>query len=147
MPTASKPVLQKLLNSTPFNRIYHFRIESAGRGSCTIRLPYRAEFARPDGIIGGIFFIAAADVAMWLAIATRLGTHERTVTVEMKSNFLRGARKEGFLCRARIIKLGRQLVYGTAECFTPGRGLLSHHTITYMRLPGEQIQPPSRRQR
>ncbi|HUK52737.1 MAG TPA: PaaI family thioesterase [Candidatus Binatia bacterium] len=136
----SRNGLQQLLDATPFNRFYRFRVDSAGRGSCILRTPYRREFARPDGIIAGIIFIAAADVAMWLAIATRIGTHERAVTVEMKTNFLRGARKQGFQCRARVMKLGRQLVYGTAECYAPGRGVLSHHTLTYMRLPGEQIQ-------
>jgi uncharacterized protein (TIGR00369 family) len=139
MPATSKS-LQQLLNATPFNRFYRFRVESAGRGSCVMRTPYRIELARPDGIIAGISFIAAADVAMWLAIATRIGVHERAVTVEMKTNFLRSARKESFFCRARIMKLGRQLVYGTAECYTPARGILSHHTLTYMRLPGEQLQ-------
>jgi uncharacterized protein (TIGR00369 family) len=136
----SKSELQKLLDRTPFNRFYRFRVKSAAGGSCVIRTPYRHEFARPDGIIGGPIFIAAADVALWLAIATRLGTHERAVTVEMKTNFLRSARKEGFLCRARILKLGRQLIYGTAECYTPERGLLSHHTLTYIRLGGEQVR-------
>jgi uncharacterized protein (TIGR00369 family) len=136
----SRSALKQLLAATPFNRYYRFRIESAARGSCVVRTPYRKEFARPDGIIAGPIFIAAADVALWLAIATRLGTHERAVTVEMKTNFLRGATREGFLCRARILKLGRQLIYGTAECFTPKRGLLSHHTLTYIRLPGEQIR-------
>ena len=139
-PVATPKTLQHLLAATPVNRLYRFRVVSAGRGSCILRTPYRREFARPDGIIAGVIFIAAADVAMWLAIATRIGTRERTVTVEMKSNFLRSAGREGFLCRARVMKLGRQLVYGTAECYTPGRGLLSHHTLTYMRLPGEQVQ-------
>src|SRR5208282_912843 len=139
-PATSVKSLQQLLNATPFNRFYRFRVASAARGRCLIRTPYRPEFARPDGIIAGIIFIAAADVAMWLAIATRIGTHERAVTVEMKTNFLRSARKEGFLCRARVMKLGRQLVYGTAESYTPGRGVLSHHTLTYIRLPGTQVQ-------
>jgi len=133
--TTSQRALEKLLKATPFSRIYGLRIESAGRGSCTLRIPYRPEFDRPDGIIGGHTYMTAADVAMWLAIATRLGTGERAVTVEMKTNFLRSLRKEPFLCRARVLKIGRQLVYGTAECFTPRRGLLSHHTLTYIRLP------------
>jgi len=136
----SHHALHKLLAATPFNRYYRFRIQSAARGSCVLRVAYRRAFARPDGIISGPTFIAAADVALWLAIATRLGAHERAVTVEMKTNFLRSATREGFLCRGRILKLGRLLVYGTAECFTPHRGLLSYHTLTYMRLPGEQIQ-------
>jgi uncharacterized protein (TIGR00369 family) len=132
--TPSQQALEKLLKATPFNRLYAMRIQSAKRGRCTLRVPFRTEFDRPDGIIGGPIFITAADVAMWLAIATRLGTGERAVTVEMKTNFLRSLRKEPFLCRARVVKIGRQLVYGTAECFAPGRGILSHHTLTYIRL-------------
>ena len=133
--TSSRQALEKLLKATPFNRLYGLRIEAAKRGSCTLRIPYRPEFARPDGIIGGHTFMTAADVAMWLAIATRLGTDERAVTVEMKTNFLRSLRKKPFLCRARVLKIGRQLVYGTAECFAPDTGILTHHTLTYIRLP------------
>jgi uncharacterized protein (TIGR00369 family) len=132
--TTSQQALEKLLRATPFNRLYGLRIESAKRGSCTLRIPYRTDFDRPDGIIGGHTYMTAADVAMWLAIATRLGTDERAVTVEMKTNFLRSLRKEPFLCRARVLKIGRQLVYGTAECFTPSAGILTHHTLTYIRL-------------
>ena len=134
-PSASRQALEKLLKSTPFNRLYGLRIESAKRGSCILRIPYDPRFDRPDGILGGHTYMTAADVAMWLAIATRLGTGERAVTVEMKTNFLRSLRQEPFLCRARVLKIGRQLVYGTAECFTPAGGLLTHHTLTYIRLP------------
>jgi len=134
-PTTSRPALEKLLSATPFNRLYGFRIQTAKRGACILRIPFRSEFERPDGLIGGHAYMTAADVAMWLAIATRLGTDERAVTVEMKTNFLRSLRRAPFLCRARVVKIGRQLVYGTAECFAPGHGLLSHHTLTYIRLP------------
>lgn len=133
--STSQHALEKLLKATPFNRLYGMRIVSARHGSCTLRVPYRPEFSRPDGIIGGHTYMTAADVAMWLAIATRLGTDERAVTVEMKTNFLRSLRKKPFLCRARVLKIGRQLVYGTAECFTPDTGILTHHTLTYIRLP------------
>ncbi len=131
----SAKALEELLKATPFNRLYGFRIVSAKRGSCTLRVPYCADFERPDGIIGGHAFMTAADVAMWLAIATRLGTEERAVTVEMKTNFLRSLRRAPFQCRARVLKVGRQLVYGTAVCSEHSTGILTHHTLTYIRLP------------
>ena len=46
---------------------------------------------------------------------------------------LSGARQEDFLCRAKILKLGKRLVYGTAECVNGEGKLLTHHTITYIR--------------
>ena len=69
---------------------------------------------------------------MWLAIMTKLGTSESTVTVEMKTNFLNGAREEDFLCHAKILKLGKRLIFGTAECVNAEGKLLTHHTITYI---------------
>ena len=77
--------------------------------------------------------MAAADVAMWLATMTKLGTSEAAMTAEMKTNFLNGARAEDFLCRAKILKLGKRLIFGTAECVNGEEKLLTHHTITYIR--------------
>ena len=98
--------------------------------------PLRAVSARvraSGGIVSGQVFMAAADVAMWVAIMTRLGKSHGAVTAEMKTNFLRGAKQEDFACRSRILKLGRRLIYGVAECVTEDGSLLAHHTITYIR--------------
>jgi uncharacterized protein (TIGR00369 family) len=124
--------LEQLLSKAVFNQGYGLALHSHGDGECTLAVPFRQEFLRPGGIVGGPIFMAAADVAMWLAIATRLGTDEDCVTVEMKSNFLSAAR-EDFLCIARVLKLGKRIVYGTAECKTREGKLLTHHTLTYIR--------------
>lgn len=84
-------------------------------------------------MVAGQTFMAAADVAMWLAIITRLGPADGSVTAEMKTNFLSSARQEDFLCHAKVLKLGRRLVYGVAECTTLEGKLLTHNTITYIR--------------
>ena len=77
--------------------------------------------------------MAAADVAMWLAIKTRLGLTDGSVTVEMKTNFLAAAKNEDFSCTAHILKCGQRLIYGVAECLSEDGKLLTHHTLTYMR--------------
>jgi acyl-coenzyme A thioesterase PaaI-like protein len=78
--------------------------------------------------------MAVVDVAMWLAIKTKLGIDDDSVTVEMKTSFLGSARKQSFRCTARVLKLGRQLVYGSAECVNDQGKLLTHHTLTYIRV-------------
>jgi uncharacterized protein (TIGR00369 family) len=128
------PELRHLLSQTAFIRQYGFELESFGDGECTLLAPFQKEFERPGGIVGGQIFMAAADVTMWLAIMTKLGVAaDGAVTAEMKTNFLSGAREEDFLCRAHILKLGRRLVYGVAECKNRTGKLLTHHTITYIR--------------
>ncbi len=83
-----------------------FGCHAIDEGQCTLEVPFQAAFERPGGIVSGQVFMAAADVAMWLAIMTRLGAHDDSVTAGMTSAFLGAARRESFRCTARIVKLG-----------------------------------------
>ena len=125
--------LERLLDNVAFTRNFGFELHAIADGECMIDVPFQEWFERPGGIVSGQVFMAAADVAMWLAIKTKLGLEDASVTAEMKTNFLGGARQEGFRCTAKVLKMGRRLIYGVAEC-TDGDGrLLTHHTVTYIR--------------
>jgi acyl-coenzyme A thioesterase PaaI-like protein len=126
--------LQRILDNVAFTRSYGFRLQAIGEGECTLEVPFRTDFERPGGIVSGQVFMAAADVAMWLAIMTRLGATDGSVTAGMTSAFLGAARREPFRCTARIVKLGRRLVYGVAESMGAGGRLLAHHSLTYARV-------------
>jgi uncharacterized protein (TIGR00369 family) len=130
---ATTGALQALLDESPFNRQYGFRVREIGDGTCTVLVPHQPIFERPDGLISGPVFMAAADVAMWLAIQTRTGIIDRLVTVEMKTNFLTGGRNTDVYCLATVLRLGKRLIYGTAECRDHAGTLLTHHTLTYIR--------------
>jgi uncharacterized protein (TIGR00369 family) len=132
----TESALQDLLESSPFNRPYGFRVQSIGEGTCTIAVPFQFTYERPDGLISGPVFMAAADVTMWLAIMTQTGIIDRLVTVEMKTNFLNAARAEDVTCTATVLKLGRRLIFGTAECTNGAGKLMTHHTVTYIRADG-----------
>jgi len=131
---ATESELRQRLSEAAFTTMYDFRLRSIADGECTLDVPFQAAFERPGGIIGGPVFMAAADVAMWLAIMTRLGKDDRSVTAEMKTSFLNAARREDFRCTARILKLGKRLVYGVAECVNSEGRLLTHHTLTCSRM-------------
>jgi uncharacterized protein (TIGR00369 family) len=125
--------LRRLLAEVSFLDHYGFELDSFGDGQCALLVPFRQGFERPGGVVSGQVFMAAADVAMWLAIMTRLGAADGSVTAEMKTNFLSAARQEDIVCRAKILKLGRRLIYGVGECSNREGKLLAHHTITYIR--------------
>lgn len=137
--------LKRWLASAPFNAYYRFRLLEFGGGECTIAVPCRREFERPGGDVSGPVFVAAADVAVWLAVATCRGADETWVTVDLKTTFLRAARHEPFTCTARILKMGRRLVYAVAECVCGDGALLTHHTAMYARVRGRR--PASVRRR
>jgi len=97
--------LQRILDNVAFTRSYGFRLQAIGEGECTLEVPFRTDFERPGGIVSGQVFMAAADVAMWLAIMTRLGATGGWVTAGMTRAFLGAARREPFRRTARIVKL------------------------------------------
>jgi uncharacterized protein (TIGR00369 family) len=125
--------LTQLLNEVAFTRNFGFALHAIEDGECSINVPFQEWFERPGGIVSGQVFMAAADVAMWLAIKTRLGLDDASVTAEMKTNFLGAAKRSEFRCTAKVLKFGRRLIYGVAECVTSDGRLLTHHTVTYIR--------------
>ena len=129
----SQRELEQLLADVAFTRNFGFTLNRIGDGECSIDVPFQEAFERPGGIVSGQVFMAAADVAMWLAIKTKLGLADSSVTAEMKTNFLGAVQKGGFRCTAKVLKLGRRLIYGTAECVDSNGRLLTHSTVTYIR--------------
>ncbi len=127
--------LQSVLDGSPFVKQYDFRVESAEGGNCTLYCPGNPDFLRPDGIMSGPVFMAAADVAMWIAIISALGPDAAsTVTVEMKTNFLSALEgAQDFRCTATVLKSGSRLVYGSGDCRDLEGRMLTHHTMTYIR--------------
>jgi uncharacterized protein (TIGR00369 family) len=137
--------LRALLKAHAFTRHPGFVVHSIALGRCCLNVPFQVAFERPGGVISGQVFMAAADVAMWLAIKTHLGLDDASVTAEMHTSFLRGGRKSAFRCTARVLKRGRRLIYGVAECRDPKGRLLAHHTITYIRQPAaDDVPMPAR---
>jgi uncharacterized protein (TIGR00369 family) len=137
------PELSRLLGSAPFNDYYQFRLAGARDGECTIDVTFRADFERPGGVVAGPVFMAAADVAIWLAILSRTGVDQTWLTTDLQTAFLRAARREGFSCRARLLKLGQRQAYAVAECVRSDGTLLTHHTGTYARASGMEARPIS----
>lgn len=139
-PTITVARLNELLGAHEFTRRMGMRVLSLGEGECELEVPYLPEFDRPGGIVSGQVYTHAADVAFWLAIKTRLGMDDASVTSSMTTAFLGSASREALRCRARVLRVGRRLVYGSAECLAGDR-LVAHHTLTYARMgPGDQVQ-------
>jgi acyl-coenzyme A thioesterase PaaI-like protein len=134
-PATGREELERWLASAAFNGFFRFRLRAFSAGECTIEAAFRDEFERPGGGICGPVFMAAADVAIWFAVATLRGTRERWVTADLKTAFLRAARHEPFTCTARVLRIGRHLAYVVAECARQDGNPLTHHTAIYVRTP------------
>ena len=134
----TREALERTLAEATFIRAHELELVEFGRGTCTIKAPFKETNLRPGGIIGGPLLMTAADVAVWLAILTLTGLDEMAVTTELKTSFLNATRRGDILCSATILKMGRRLIYGTAECSSENGKLLTHHTATYLRVENYQ---------
>ena len=133
---ATKRELQALLERSRFVRSYGFRMVSLDANAATIELPFRRALERPGGIVNGPALMAAADCAMWVAIKSRIGIDRDALTSELNTAFLAPAIAEPVRCTARILKLGKRSIFGVAECHSRGGRRFTHHTVTYVRVPG-----------
>jgi uncharacterized protein (TIGR00369 family) len=131
---ATQRQLQALLARARFLAGYGMRLVAVNDESCTLALPFRRAFERPGGTLNGPVFMAAADCAMWLAIKRHIGIEHDAVTSELNTAFLNAARRETVYCTARVLKLGKRVIFGTAECHDRRGRLFTHHTATYARL-------------
>ena len=98
-----------------------FVVESADENALTVRLRVGAQHLRPGGTVSGPTIFALADVAVYLAILSRIGPKALTVTTNASIDFLRkpGAGRD-IIAVAKILKLGRVLVVGDVLIYSEG---------------------------
>ncbi len=135
-----RPELARWLAGARFNAYFRFRLRDVRDGECTIAAAFRDDFERPGGTVCGPVFMAAADVAIFLAVATRRGTEETWVTADLQTAFLEPARREPFTCTARVLRSGRQLAHVVAECVRRDGTPLTHHTAIYVRVADDRVR-------
>ncbi len=104
-------------------------------GVATLRVPASDRLKRIGGMICGQAIMSLADTAMVFAIASSVGKMVPMTTVNQTSAFLRPATDSDLTAVARVIKQGRQIVYGEVNLYTttPDKPV-AHITSTNMLL-------------
>jgi len=109
------------------------RLEEARRGEVVLTLPVTPKHVHGGGVLCGQTMMAAADTAMILAVCTHLGGFQPMTTVQLQTSFLRAVRGDAGQARvlARVLRMGRKLVFGEVLISDPGGELAAHATTTY----------------
>lgn len=98
-----------------------FRVDRAEEDGLTLRLLAHPKFLRPGNTVSGPALFALADVAVYLAILSRIGMAALTVTTNCSIDFLRKPQAGcDVLAHTRILKLGRSLAVGDSLLFMEG---------------------------
>jgi len=103
-------------------------------GFARMRLAGDERCSRPGPAITGPALFALADVAMYAAILGAIGPVRMAVTTSLNINFLRMAPLAPVTADARVMKLGKKLVYlDVAIAPEAGGDVIAHATGTYAR--------------
>lgn len=109
------------------------QIETVSDTGLTLRLIPDDSHLRPGGTVSGPALFGLADVAMYLAILSRIGPVALAVTTNASIDFMRKpAAGADLLATARILKLGRVLVVGDVLITGAGqRDPVARASLTY----------------
>lgn len=98
-----------------------FHVECLTPDGITMRLRVAERHLRPGGTISGPSMFGLADVAVYLAILSRVGPVALAVTTNASMDFLRKpAAGADLLGEARLLKLGKVLAVGDVLIFSEG---------------------------
>ena len=98
-----------------------FAVERADASGVTLRLKVAERHLRPGGTVSGPSIFGLVDVAMYLAILSRIGPVALTVTTNCAIDYMRKpAAGRDLLGEARVLKLGRSLAVGDVMVFSEG---------------------------
>ena len=111
----------------------NLQLDAAQTGEVRLSLPVAPKHVHGGGVLCGQSMMAAADTAMILAICTHLGRFQPMTTVQLQTSFLRpipGTAGTATVV-ARVLRMGRKLVFGEIEILDPRGELAAHATTTY----------------
>lgn len=107
-----------------FMRLVGAEISDLSRGKCTIAVDRRPDLLQQHGFFHGGVTAFLVDNATTIAAATSRG--QPALTAEYKLNLLSPAVGEKLICRARVIKPGRQVSVVAADVFCVSDGVEKH---------------------
>lgn len=130
---ADLPTLQEALSRVfaPWVQQLDLQVQHAQAGQVTLLLPVAAQHVHVGGVLCGQTMVAACDTAMVLAVMTRLGAFKPMTTVQLQTSFLRPVAGDSGSVQvvARVLKMGKNLVFGEVEVLD-ARGQLAAHATT-----------------
>jgi uncharacterized protein (TIGR00369 family) len=130
------PALRALLQGdtfAPWVRELDLRLTQALAGEVELELPVAPKHVHGGGVLCGQTMMAAADTAMVLAICTLTNGFKPMTTVQLQTSFLRPIAGDAGMARvtARVLRKGKNLVFGEIEVADPRGALAAHATTTY----------------
>jgi uncharacterized protein (TIGR00369 family) len=116
---------------------------SLEHGQAESRLEITGAHSQQDNFAHAGVMATIADHTAGYAAFSVVTKDYRILTLEFKINFLRPATGDGLVCRARVVKEGKNILVADSEVFSQGNGeekLVAKALVTLMAVPAKALR-------
>lgn len=140
-------MIRKRISNAPFAVFLGMQIEEIRKDYARMRLPYRAEFNQPAGIVHGGAILSLMDTVVVLAIISGLDREPgRLSTVDIHTHFLEPVVEKDCIAEAVVRRRGKRLVFLHVEVRTPDGTLVADGSLCYkVTMPKDINTEPQKR--
>jgi len=120
-----------------------FKAVEARWGCFESRVEIRDHHRQQDGFIHAGVMATMADHTAGYSAFTIAPEGMQILTIEFKINFFRPAFGDSLLCRAKVVREGRQIIVSESEVFDlreEGETAVAMALVTLMAVPAESLQ-------
>ena len=121
----------------PFIQTLNLKIESIDDQQVVMRMPFDENLCRVGGIVCGQSLMSLIDTCKVFVCYVGMGSFVEVTTVSQNSSFMRPAIGADVIARGRVVKAGRNLIFGEVSLTMEGdERVVSQGTSTYAVLAG-----------
>src|SRR6267378_496099 len=116
----NRSLVMRIFPDAHFIRALGIELTSCGKGWCETRMKWSPSLRQQHGFIHGGALMTLADHTCGGAAASIVLRDRDVITVENKVSFLLPASGPVLICRAEVLRAGRNLVFVEAEVMIEG---------------------------
>ena len=121
----------------PFIQTLNLKIESIDDQQVVMRMPFDENLCRVGGIVCGQSLMSLIDTCMVFVCYAGIGGFAEVTTVSQNSSFMRPVIGVDVIARGRVVKAGRNLIFGEVSLTMEGdERVVCQGTSTYAVLAG-----------
>jgi uncharacterized protein (TIGR00369 family) len=122
MSAMSVETFREVFRSAPFMNDLGVELLSVAEGACETSLIVQPRFLQQNGFVHAGVQASLADHSMGAVAYSVAKPGQHVLTVEFKMSLLRAAKGEKLICRAKVLKPGKQFTFTEAEVFCVSGG-------------------------
>lgn len=124
------------INATPYYRLLGMEVEAMRDGYARVTMPVEEKLFQMYGSVHGGAIASLADTAIGVALISVLSDDEKSITVDLKLNFVSAVSGGLLTAEARLFHRGKRTAAGEVEVRDGEGRLVAKGTSTLMPLRG-----------